>query len=130
MREFIQQNKGNVIGTLSGLDRLVFMRTLRGLAVTAGMMDFLGRMGVLLKEFGSFVEEKSEHLKEASCRRAIQLGRPIRYLPSAQTSMEEVAYGIAEEDGITEGLICVLTSVEVAEEKKLRRAAEAAKKKN
>ncbi len=59
--------EGNTIGVLSGLDRLVLRGTLRGLAFTAGMMNFLNGMGVLLKDFGAYVERTSQRLKEASC---------------------------------------------------------------
>jgi hypothetical protein len=76
------------------------------------MMGFLSRMGVLLKDFGAYVQKTSERLKEASCEAARRLERPIVYLPSAGTRKEDVARQIAERDGIREGLICILTCVE------------------
>jgi len=54
----------------------------------------------------------SAQLKAASLATAERIGRPIRYLPSARTSKEAIARQIAQADGITEGLICVLTCVE------------------
>jgi len=112
MERFIQKHTDDVIGTLSGFDRLVLRGTLRALAVTSGMMDFLWRVGVLLKDFGQFVQAVSDRLKAASLEAANRLNRPIRYLPSGQTSKEPIAREIAEADGITDGLICVLTCVE------------------
>ena len=51
MGPFIQRHQDNVTGILSGFDRLVLRGTLRSLAYTAGMMNFLYEIGVLLKEF-------------------------------------------------------------------------------
>ena len=112
MECFIQKHQEKVIGVLSGFDRLVLRGTLRSLAVTAGMMDFLSRMGVLLKNFGGFVETKTRELRDASTQAARRLGRPIRYLQSSTIRKETVAREIAEADGITDGLICVLSCVE------------------
>jgi hypothetical protein len=124
METFIQQHEKKIIGVLSGFDRLVLTGTLRALAVTSGMMDYLNRMGVLLKEFGSFVEKKSEQLKHASLEEARRLERPIRYLPSPQTSKEELARQIAGRDHIEHGLIAVLTSVEPCQTYEIHRNAQ------
>lgn len=112
METFIQQHEKKIIGVLSGFDRLVLTGMLRALAVTSGMMDYLNRMGVLLKEFGSFVEKKSNDLKAASLEAARRLDRPVIYLPSPKNSKEDMARQIAERDRIDNGLIVVLTSVE------------------
>jgi hypothetical protein len=112
MDEFIQQHRDRIIGSISGFDRLVFTGTLRALCVTCGMMDYLNRVGVRLKDFGSFVETKSNELKQASLAAAQRLQRPIQYLPSPKTSKEDTARAIAERDGVREGLIGVLTAVE------------------
>lgn len=109
---FIQKYQCDVTGSLSGWDRLLFRGTLRALAVTSGMMNYLSHLGVLLKDFGAFVERNSEQLKASCMETAHKLGRPIQYLPSSQTSKEELADSIAKADGITEGMICLLTCVE------------------
>jgi hypothetical protein len=112
MDGFIQKYRQDVTGTLSGWDRLRFRGTLRALAVTGGMMNYLCQLGVLLKDFGLFVERESARVKQACERTAHRLNRPIRYLPSSQTSKEDLAAGIARADGITEGLVCLLKTVE------------------
>lgn len=77
MEHFIEKYQENTLGVLSGFDRLVLRGTVRSLAFTAGMMSFLSRMGVLLKDFGAYVQKTSERLKEASCEAARRLERPI-----------------------------------------------------
>ena len=112
MESFIQQYEKDVIGHLSGFDRLVIRGTLRALASVRGMFTYLRQAGVLLKDFGGFVMEKTRLLKEATCAEAIRLNRPVQYLPSPKISKEQEARQIAQADGIKEGLICVLRSVE------------------
>lgn len=112
MDQFIQQYAKDIIGQLSGFDRLVLRGTLRVLAVKSGMLNYLWHVGVLLKDLGPFFKEKSEQLKAASYQQAQKLNRPLLYLNSPQTSKEEVARKIAQKDGIQKGLICVLTTVE------------------
>jgi len=112
MESFLQKYGQDVTGVLSGWDRLMIRGTLRALAVTGGMMNYLQYVGVLLKDFGSFVEKTSAALKTACFEAAGRLGRPIQYLPSSQIRKEEVATSIARADGITQGLIGLLTCVE------------------
>lgn len=112
MEPFIQKYEDKVIGKISGFDRLVFRGTLRSLAVVSGMCDFLYRIGVLLKEFGQYVQDTSETLKQASLEAARRQGRPIRYLAASSIRKETVARDIAQADSVAEGLICVLTCVE------------------
>lgn len=112
MDRFIQQYDQEIIGHLSGFDRLVLRGTLRALAVKSGMMSYLYNVGVLLKDLGRHFTEKTAQLKEASLEAAKNLNRPILFLPSPKTSKEDTAREIAKKDGIDEGLICVLTAVE------------------
>lgn len=121
MEGFIQKYQRNVTGVLNGWDRLRIRGTLIGLAVARGMMDYLWNIGVLLKDFGSFVEQASKRVKQACEQTAQRLNRPLRYLPSSQTSKEDLAAQIARADGITEGLVCLLTCVEPCMSYEIRR---------
>jgi len=109
---FVAKHAEHVIGTLSGFDRLVFRGTLRMLAHRGGMMTYLSAAEVLLKHFDAHARALTEQLKDASTALARRLGRPVKYLASAASNKEEIARAIAEADGITRGLICVLAAVE------------------
>jgi hypothetical protein len=76
------------------------------------MLSYLWNAGIRMKDVGKCFHEKSQQLKAASCEQAKRQGRPIIYLASPKTDKEEVAREIARKDGIKEGLICILTSVE------------------
>src|SRR5215470_5928464 len=112
MNEFIAKFGGQIMGVLSGFDRLVLRGTLRAISYKQGMEGYLSGSSVLLKNFARHVHEVSTQLKQASLAAAQKLGREIRYLASPQQDKEEVARSIAGEQKITEGLICVLTCVE------------------
>jgi hypothetical protein len=55
MRTFLQRHEGQILGVLSGFDRLRFRGTLRMLNNVGGMLAVLGRLGVLLKDFRTSV---------------------------------------------------------------------------
>ena len=112
MEEFLSKHANDVIGILSGFDRLVFRGTLRLLAHAAGMMSYLWAVRVLLKDFAAHAEGLTRQLREASEELARRSGRPIRYLASSATDKDQVARDIAVADAIETGLVCVLTAVE------------------
>lgn len=121
MDTFIQRFESEIIGQLSGFDRLVLRGTLRALAVKSGMLSYLWNVKVQLKDAGKHFQEKSQQLKEASLETARNLNRPILYLASHKESKEEIARNIAQRDGISEGLIGVLTSVEPCQSYEIHR---------
>jgi hypothetical protein len=73
---------------------------------------FLWHKQVLLKDFGRYVESVTKQLKEASCQAALAQKRPILYLRSCKTDKQALAQKVASKDGITNGLIAVITCVE------------------
>jgi hypothetical protein len=110
---FIAKHQDHVSGALSGFDRLVFRGTLRSIAHAAGMNQYLCSNDILLKNFGSHVEQVSKRLKTASLAEAGAARRPVRYLASSALNKEDIARRISAEDRITTGLVCVLTCVEL-----------------
>ncbi len=112
MQEFIAKHRDQIIGVLTGFDRLVFRGTLRSIAHREGMKNYLWAEQILLKDFGRHVEQVSQRLKDASLAEAVALGRPVQYLVSSRANKDQIAREIANQEGITSGLVCVLTSVE------------------
>lgn len=112
MNALIPRNAEHVTGELTGWDRVVFRGTLRMLCFVEGMMGYLSRVGVLLKNFGDHAQAMTGRLIEASLAAAQDAGRPVEYLESPKTRKDEYARNIALNDDIQDGLICVLTCVE------------------
>lgn len=113
MNEFIARHADKVAGTLSGFDRLVFRGTLRAINFVEGMWHYLHANDVLLKDFKSHVEAVTDRIKIASTAEAERSGRPVRYLNSSTIDKNELARQIAKEDSIEQGLVCVLSCVEL-----------------
>lgn len=112
MERFLTRHADRIVGILAGFDRLVFRGLARSLSYRNGMDIFLSRHGVLLKDFSRFAQEVSGRLKAHADALAARSGRPLEYLASAQPSKEARARQIAARDGITEGLVCILSCVE------------------
>lgn len=112
MEQFLQQHAASVTGAISGWDRLRFRGTLRMLANVTGLGRFLSYTRHLLKDFGKYAHEFSQDVRAASLAVAESAGRPVVHLNGPSISKEDMARDIAGRDGITEGCICVLTSVE------------------
>lgn len=112
MNSFVQKHCADVIGVLSGFDRLVVRGTVRPVAYADGMSRFLSVQGILLKDFGAYAEATSNRVKQASLAVAERAGRPVQYLASPKVRKDELAREIAQRDAIDDGLICVLTAVE------------------
>jgi len=112
MDAFIQEHQQDVIGVLSGFDRMRFRGTLRAISYGEGVDRFLGVVGVRYKQFKEFVLGLSERLVEHARQVAKEGGRPFEYVASRNEDKQAGAQAIAERDGIGEGLVCVLRSLE------------------
>jgi hypothetical protein len=112
MQSFLQRHASEIKGVLSGFDRIRFRGTIRWLASLHGMNSYLGTTKMLLKDFNGWAKSCTDRIRKASERLATAADREVIYLPSSQTSKEEVALETARTGGIQEGLIAVLSCVE------------------
>jgi hypothetical protein len=113
MQSFLTRHACKIKGALSGFDRVRFRGTLRWLANVQGLGSWLWQAGVLLKEFTEHAVGLTEQIKDATEEIALkETGEKPMYLPSSTLRKEDLARGIAERKGITQGLVCVLTAVE------------------
>jgi hypothetical protein len=76
------------------------------------MGTWLSQKGVLLKDFRSYAMGLTDRIKETTQKVAETAGRPVEYLPSSTIRKEDYAREIAKRDGVTSGLVCVLSAVE------------------
>jgi hypothetical protein len=112
MNKFTRKFTNHIQGVLCGFDRLVFRGYLRRISYPEGMMGYLSRQSVLLKDFGRHVEKTSQQIKQAALNVAEQLKRPVIYLQSSQVSKEKIAQQMVVKDQVQQGLVCMLTCVE------------------
>jgi hypothetical protein len=112
MKRFLQRHADQVSGVLSGFDRLRFRGTMRWLAYADGMRSFLSCVGVLLKDFQTYVQGVTDRIRSAAEELAGAEHRPLIYLNSSAVSKEQLARTIAERDGVRDGLVCIFSAVE------------------
>jgi len=112
MQRFLERHAERIVGVLSGFDRVLFRGTLRSWEYAEGLGKVLNSLGVLLKDFRPFAMGLSKEVKQHAEQYAARFQRPVLYLASAATSKEETARRIMEQDGVQQGLVCVLKCVE------------------
>lgn len=76
------------------------------------MRGFLGAQGVLLKDFGHYVESTTQAIRRAGAGVLERLGRPIQYLESSRISKEERARALLAQQSMRSGPICLLSALE------------------
>jgi hypothetical protein len=124
MDAFIQRHQQDVIGVLSGFDRMRFRGTLRSISYAKGLDRFLGAVSVRYQDFKEYVLGLSQRVVDHGEQVARQAGRPFEYLASSSQDKQARVLEIAERDGITEGLVCVLRCVEPCQSFGIRRNAQ------
>jgi len=123
MERFIEKYRDQIMGILSGFDRLVFRGSLRrlnyghwdralGALVARGMEEYLWQNKILFKHYAEHVKHVSERLKQATLKRYRERNLPVIFLRSSQVDKEKLARRVAEEKKIRSGPVCALSSLE------------------
>ena len=112
MKKFLQRHGEQILGVLSGLDRIRLRGTLRLLATAGGVISWLRFKGLGVGDF----LDVSEAMTKRLCRRTEQLakaaGREVIYL-AEKTDKEELVQSLRRERGAApNGLVAVLSAVE------------------
>jgi hypothetical protein len=133
MQEFITKHEEHILGTLSGFDRVRFRGTFRVLAVAKLLLSWLSQRGVLIKDFSQFAQSLTERLQASveqvarACLRARGVldersrRSAVNYLSSPQVSKEDLVAELIRREGLTEGVVCVLSAVELCRSYEVRR---------
>jgi hypothetical protein len=117
MSVFEDIHSTKITGSLAMFDRIIFRGHLRRFFPTGAVRIFLWGQGVRLSEFRTWAKSTTDSLCQHAHDMAAKAGRPVIYLEQNATrdagqTKEELARRIAERDGISEGLVCVLRCVE------------------
>ena len=101
MKHFLQRFAAVVLGVLIGYDRWRFRGSKHMLCYPDGVMSFLSRHSILLKNFNKpYAKEMTDRLCAAIEKPAEQAGL-YRFLNSSRISKEETALAIAKKHGKT-----------------------------
>jgi hypothetical protein len=117
MNGFVDLHGESITGVINTFDRVIFKGHLNGFFPDGAFGRYLSRRGILLKDAGRFFEAETQRIRDHVVSLAAAAGRPVEYLTGSSThrsgtSKEARARAIAERDGVTEGLVCVLSVVE------------------
>src|SRR4051794_38968538 len=113
MNGFVDLHGESITGVINTFDRVIFKGHLNGFFPDGAFGRYLSRRSVLLKDAGRFFE--TQRIRDHVVSLAATAERPVEYLARASThrsgtSKEARAPAIAERDGVTQGLVCVLWS--------------------
>ena len=97
---------------LSAFDRVLFKGHLGTFFRKQDFNYFLYSKNLLIKDFPAYAEFLAKKITKHAREVAESCGAEYRYLPSLKISKEDVALRIQKEKRISNGLICVLGSVE------------------
>ena len=123
MQQFIKKFREQIVGALSGFDRLIFRGTLRRLqygiwnaslkaCVARGMEEYLWQNNILFKDYAAHVKQASEQVKQSSLQPFRERQLPVIYLNSASANKEAMARQVAAERKIDSGLVCAIGCLE------------------
>jgi hypothetical protein len=114
---FEELHRGRVSGSLAMFDRMIFKGHLSALYKQDGARCFLWTQGVALKDFTAYARATTERIANNARRLVTDAGRPVISFDHVKTRnrtqhKDELAKSIAEADGVTEGIICLISAVE------------------
>lgn len=119
----IDKFSDKIKGVLSGFDRIIIKGHFLKLFSESGKMFFLWKENVLLKDFASYAENIAKTIKGHVENMANALSRPLIYLNSSKLSKEGTAKSILKDAPVEEGLICILSSLEMNNSLEIRKNA-------
>lgn len=111
--KIIEKFKDKINGVFTAFDRMIIKGHIMQLFSESGKKYFLSQENVLLKDFGDYAGNVTKSLKENVENIVADTGRPLIYLNSSKISKEGTAKDILKRDPIEDGLICVLSTLEM-----------------
>jgi hypothetical protein len=127
VKNFLRRFASVVLGVLVGFDRWRFRGSKRMLCYPDGVMSFLSRHSILLKQFNKpYAKETTDRLC-AAIEKPAEAAGIYRFLNSSRISKEEAALAIAKKHGQREGLIAVLGCTEPCQNLRVRKNHQAQK---
>jgi hypothetical protein len=123
MQQFTEKYQDEILGVLSGFDRLVLRGSPRRLNygwwdpglqafVARGMEEYLWQNKILFKHYAQHVKGVSGRLKSESEGPFLQQGLPVIFLRDPSADKEALARKVAEHKQIQSGLVCAISALE------------------
>ena len=117
MGAFEDLHRDRITGSLAMFDRMIFKGHLTQLYKQDGARCFLWSQGVALKDFTAYAKATTEQIANNARKLVTAAGRPVISFDHVKTRnrsqhKDELAKSIAERDGVTAGIVCLISAVE------------------
>ena len=117
MGAFDDVHAERITGSLTMFDRLIFKGHLTRLFGNDAVRACLWKQGVPITEFTEYAKRTTGQIAEAVRSIAVETDRPVISFDHVKTRgganrKDDLARSIAERDGVTEGVVCVISAVE------------------
>jgi hypothetical protein len=125
MQQFIEKHGDQILGSLSGLDRLVFRGSMprlnhghwglhngRRVFMATGMEIYCCENNILFKDYADHVKRVSERVKAQSLKPFQKQGIPVVFERDPKVDKEKLARQEAAKKRIETGLMCVISTLE------------------
>lgn len=112
MLEFMKLYSKNIVGAISGWDRIRFRGTIRWLSSTRGINTYVSTKSILMKHFGQWANQVTKKVRDLCQAQAKRLGIEMIYLASSNVDKEALARRIMKQKSIDTGDICMFSVVE------------------
>lgn len=124
MSTMLTQYADKINGVFSFFDRMIINGFLRPLFFEYRLPSTLYRLGIPYKEYKTFFLNVTDQISEQVKNRVLESKRPMIYLPSSKIKKEDLVKEILKKDPVTDGLICVLKTLETCRSVKVVGTAE------
>lgn len=118
MSDFETIHAGRISGSLTMYDRLIFKGHLSRFFADGATRAFLWNQGVPVKDFTPYAKATTAQIADHCRSLATDAERPVIYLGRVKTwggatqRKEDMARSIAARDGVTSGVVCLISAVE------------------
>ena len=119
MCKMIDQYADKIKGQFLFFDRIIINGYFRPLLSEQTRIGYLYSMGIPLRDFTEYFKNVTDQILKRIEDSAVELGRPVIYLPSSKDRKEDIAKNILLSDPVDEGLICAIKTLEACKTAKV-----------
>ena len=123
MKQFIEKYQDQIVGNLSGFDRLVFRAAPRRLNITywdasrqivvaKGMEEYLWQNQIPFKDFGAHVKLVGSRVKEQFLKPFQERNLPVVFERNPEADKDQIARQLALKHKIESGPVCAISVME------------------
>ncbi len=129
MGAFEDLHRKRITGRLAMFDGMIFKGHLSALYKQDGARCFLWSQGVPLTNFTDYAKATPERIANNARKLVTDAGRPVISFDHVKTrnrvrQKDDLAKDIAARDGVTEGIVCLISAVEACMSFQVRRRRE------